>query len=168
MLHCKFFEFLKLIFCIIFEITNFWKFPNWFFFYFPNYKFLELPKLKIFEFSKFEVFGIVRIGKLRNFESFYNSENKSSAPKICNFGIVCPFDIPHVSQVCWILYLPFDINQFRRFNLSTFISYSSGKFLDWQIPIIIKFLQLFSFENYKIFKIWQFVKLSKFQKFPIW
>ena len=85
---------------------------------------------KFLEFYKFEVFGIVQIEKLKNFEIFFNLENQNLAPKIGNFGIVDPFDIPHYSQFCHFSYLPFDINQFRCFNFSTIISYSSGNFLD--------------------------------------
>ena len=112
------------------QIANFWNFLN----------------LKFFEFSKFEVFGIVQIGKLRNFEIFFNLENQTLAPRIGNFEIVLPFDVPHYSQFCQFSYLPFDMNQFRCFKSLTFIPYSSGNSLDWQIHKIIKFLKLFNFE----------------------
>ena len=67
--------------------------------------------------------------------------------KTDNFEIVRPFDIPHYSQFFQFLYSPFDINQFRRLNFWTFILYSTGIFLDWQIYKIIKFLKLFNSEN---------------------
>ena len=92
-------------------------------------------------------------------------ENQSLAPKICNFGIVRPFDIPHYSKFCQFSYLLYGINQFRRFDISTFISYSSENFLDWQVPKIIKFLKFFNSENKQILKILQSVNLSKFRKF---
>ena len=160
----KFFEFLKLQFFLFFQIKNLWNFTNWTFGIcqidnLTNFQkrkclgisrlnfFLNFPNTKFFEFSNFEVFEIVQIGKLRNFDIFFNLENLSLASKIGNFGIVRPFDIPHYSQFCQFSYLPFDINQFRRFNFLTFISYTSGNFLDLQIHTIIKFPKLFSFEN---------------------
>ena len=131
----------------IFKNEIFLKFPNWFFFEFANYKLCSFPNWKFFEFSKFEVFSIVQIVKLRNFDIFFNLENQSLASKLVNFGIVSPFNIPHYSQSCQSSYLPFDINQFRRLIFSTFISYPSQNFLDWQIHKIIKSLKLFNFEN---------------------
>ena len=106
---------------------------------FTNCKFLEFSNCK---FLTFEFFGILLIGKLRNFEILFNLENQSLTPKIGNFGIVHPFDIAHYSQFRQFSHLSFDINQFQRFNFLTFISYSSGNFLDWQIHKIIKFLKL--------------------------
>ena len=90
----KFFGNFHIDFFLICQIANFWNFPNWTF----------------FEFIKLEVFGIVQIGKLRNFKIFFNLENQSLTPKIGNFEIVRPFDIPHFSQFCQFSYLPFDIN----------------------------------------------------------
>ena len=109
-----------------------------FFFNFQNYKFLETSKLNSFEFSKLQIFEISQIEnflncpnwKIKKFENFFNSENQSLGPKIGNFGIVRPFDIPHFSQFFQFSNLLFDINQFRRFSFSTFISYSSGNLLD--------------------------------------
>ena len=43
---------------------------------------------------------------------------------------------------------------FANSHISTFISYSSRNFLDWEIHEIIKFLKLFNFENYQIFKLY--------------
>ena len=124
--------------------------------------------MQFFEISSIWSFWNCLNWKIQRFRDFFNLENQSLAPKFGNFGIVRPFDIPHYSQFCNFSSLPFDINQFRRFIFLTFIPYSSGNFLDWQIHKIIKFLKLFNFENHQIFQIWQFVKLSKFQKFPIW
>ena len=98
---------------------------------FSNMKFLEWSKLENWEISSF----------------FFDLENQSLASKIGNFGIIHPFDISHYSQFFQFSYLPSDINQFRHFNFSTFISYSIRKFLDWQIHKTIKFLKLFNFEN---------------------
>ena len=84
----KFFEFLKLQISNIFQISNFWDFPNWtffefskstifksfqigFFFNVPNCSFLEFSKLKFFRISQIWIFRIVEIGKLRNFEIFF-------------------------------------------------------------------------------------------------
>ena len=130
--------------CSIFEFCYFSKLnnlKNLMFFEIGIFgKLLEFYKLQVFgiftiencsncKFSKFEFFGISQIGKLRNFEILFNLGNQSLTPKIGNFGIVHPFDIPHYSQFCQFSYLPFDINQFRRFNFSTFILYSSRNFL---------------------------------------
>ena len=90
-------------------------------FYFRIY-FLFLYLVKLFEDLKYLI--------AYKFQKIFNLDNQSLAPKIGNFGIVRPFDIPHDSQFCQYSYLLFDINQFRRFNFSTFITYSSGNFLD--------------------------------------
>ena len=128
---------------ILFPIEVFWKFVivrNWTIleiwcvlklrnlensYNFRNCKFFELATLQILEFSKLKIFlifqirsfWIVQIGKWRNFEILFNLENQCLVPKIGNFGIIRPFDIPHYSQFCQFSYLPFDINKFRRFNL---------------------------------------------------
>ena len=150
----KFLEFLKLQIFWIFKITNFWKFPDWFFFLifqitnfwkFPDWFFFNFPNCKFFEFSEFEVFGIVQIAELS--EILFNLENQSSSQKIGNFVVVRPFDIPHYLQFWKFSYLSFDMNKFWRFKFSTFISYSSGNFLDWQIHEIFKFLKLFNLKN---------------------
>ena len=64
-----------------FGILKIWRFWN-----FPSRQFsketsklnfsLNLPNCKFMEFFKFEVFGIFQIGKLRNFEIFFNLENQ--------------------------------------------------------------------------------------------
>ena len=129
------------------HIANFWNFQNWVFFNFQNYKFLEISQLNFFEFAKLQIFEICQIENFWNCPNFFNSKNQSLPPKIGNFGIVRPFDIPHYSQLRQFWNLLFDIHQFRRFSFSTFISYSSGNFLDWQLHKIINFLRLLNFEN---------------------
>ena len=156
--NCKFLGFGTMQIFRIFQKVNFVQFPNCKFFEFYKLnllwnilypRFLNFPNWNFFELSKFEVFGIVQIGKLRNFEIFFNLENQSLAPKIGSFEIARPFDIPHYSQFCQFSYFPSDIYiyQFRCFNFSTFISYPSENFLDQQIYKIIKFLKSFNFEN---------------------
>ena len=103
------------------------------------------------ELSKFKVFWNCPNWKTKKFRDISNLKNQSLAPKIANFEIVRPFDIPHHSQFCQFSYLPFVINQFRRFNFSTFISYSGGNSLDRRIHEIIRFMKLFNFENLPIF-----------------
>ena len=61
--------------------------------------------------------------KINKFSEFFQFGKPSKFQKLANFGIVCPFDIPHYSQFCRFLYLPFDINEFRRFIFSIFIFY---------------------------------------------
>ena len=63
--------------------------------------------------------------KLLYFQNFIISKIKIWLQKLAIFGIICQFDIPHCSQFCKHLYLPFDSNQFRRFNFTIFISYLS-------------------------------------------
>ena len=67
---------------------------------------------------------------MNEFQKFVNLANENLVPKISNFWIVHPFDIPHFSQFCEYLYLTFEINQFRCFNFLIFISYfnTSRKF----------------------------------------
>ena len=76
-------------------------------------------------FLKFQNFQINKYPKK------FNLKNQNLPTKFVNFGIFRPFGIPHDSQLCQFLYLPFDTNQFRRFNFSIFISYfsDSGKFV---------------------------------------
>ena len=122
---------------------------------FPNLKFLELSKLENKEISRFfSIWKIkIRLQKLAILKLFVLSI----------FRTTCNFENSHICP----LFLSFDINQFRRFNLSTLISYSSGNFLDWKIHNIIKFLQLFNFENYQICKTWQFDNYRNFKNFQI-
>ena len=74
----KIFGNFKIDFFLICQVANYLNFPDW-------------------KFFEFKVFGVVQIEKLRNFEIFFNLENQSLAPKIGNFEIVRPFDIPHYS-----------------------------------------------------------------------
>ena len=132
----------------IFEIANFSKSPHCKFLEFSKLIFLEFFKLKclrIFQIWSFWNCPNWKINKFQDFCSIWKL--KVWPPKIRNFGIVHPFDIPHYSQFCQFSYLPFDINQFRCFNFSTFISYSSGNFLDCQIHRIINFMKWFNSEN---------------------
>ena len=138
-LNYKFFEFYKLDIFRIFRIDNLKKCSNW--------KLLEFSKLKICRILQIWSFSNCPNWKIKKFRVFFQFGKLSKLQKLENFKIVCPFDIPHYSQFCQFSYLPFDINQFRRLNFSTFISYSSGKFVDWKIRKIIKFLKLFKFKN---------------------
>ena len=162
--NCKFSEFATLQIFGIFKIKDFANFLDCKFSKFSKSKtfgvfqieiFLTLPNCKFFKFFKSKIFRIFQVWsfwncpnwKIKKFWDFFNSENQIYTPKTGSFGIVYSFDIPHYSEFCQFSYLPFDINQFRRFNFSTFIPHSSGNFLDWQIHKKITSLKLFSFKN---------------------
>ena len=94
---------------MFFEIGIFGKFLEFFklqIFEFYKLDIFHSTNCKFFEFSKFEVFGIVQVRKLENFKIFFYLVNQSLAPKIGNFGIVHPFDIPHYTQFCQFSYFP--------------------------------------------------------------
>ena len=146
----------------ILQIANSWNFqngnfsnsPNWTFFEFSKWNFFNSPNCRFLGFSKLKIFRIFQIWsfwncsnwKIKKFQDIFQFGKWKFGSKNWQYGIVRPFDIPHYSQFCQFSYLPFDINQFRRLNFSTFISYSSGNFLDWQFHKIINFLK-FNFEN---------------------
>ena len=107
---------------------------------FENSLIFKIEKLQQFWesgwFSKLEIFGIFSIGKLTNFHNFttwkinklsefFQFGKLSKFKKLANFGIVCPFDIPHYSQFFRFSYLHFDINEFRHFIFWIFIFYCS-------------------------------------------
>ena len=109
---------------LIFQIVKFWKFVN-----FLNWAIIAILgnwlmfRIKIFwnfinskflEFYELEILGIFLVGKLTNFQNFFNLENYRNS-----------FDIPYYSQFLRFSYLLFDINEFRRFIFSIFIFYCS-------------------------------------------
>ena len=97
----NFLEFLKFEILGFFQIQNSWNSPNWTFLVFFKLGIWNsnFPKWQFLEHSKLEFFGIVRIEKLTNFSNSFHSENQNLAPKIGNFGIVCPFNIPHYNTI---------------------------------------------------------------------
>ena len=97
---------------------------------------MEIDRFRIFpEFSKLDIFLEFSKSKINKFPECYSIKNLQVSrifsiwkteiwlKKLVNFGIVRPFEISNFSQFCQYLYVPFDINQFRRFNFSIFISY---------------------------------------------
>ena len=93
--------------------------------------FFNLSNCTFSEFFKFEVSGIAEIGKLRNFEIFLIWKIKVWLQKLAISELIVHSifrttrNFAH-SHVCPLMH----VNQFRRFNFSTFISYSSGNFPD--------------------------------------
>ena len=75
----------------------------------------------IFETGKFE--------KFLEFLEFFISENQNLVPKIVNFGIVHPFDIPHYLQLCQFSYLLFDMNLFSQYLFSILVTLVSSAIL---------------------------------------
>ena len=57
------------------------------------------------------------------FLEFFQFRKLSKSKKLTHFRIVCPFDILQHLQFCRFSYLPFNINEFRRFIFSIFIFY---------------------------------------------
>ena len=114
----KFLEISKLNFFWICKIANFWNFRNW----------------NFFDFFKLDVFGIVQIGKLINLNIFSIWKIKVWLQKLA----ILEFFVHSIFRTT---------RNFANSHISTFISYSSGNFLDWQVHEIIKFLKLFNFKN---------------------
>ena len=141
---------------LILQIVKFGKFVNFF-----NWAGMAaLRNWLIFQIRhcwNFQNSKIVSIGKLTNFQNFttwktnkfsefFKFRKLSKFKKLANFGIVCPFDIPHYSQFCRFSYLPFDINELRRFIFWIFIFYctDSRKFgcSTFEHSLIFKFEML--------------------------
>ena len=98
--------------------------------------------------------------KINNFSAYFHFGKLSKfQKKLANFEIVCPFDIPHYSQLRWFWYLPFDINYFRRFIGSLFI-----------FIVVTRKFGRFTFERSLIFKFEMLAILkldcSKFEPSP--
>ena len=122
--------------------------------------FSNFPKLNILwicafsEFFKLTMFGIFQNGdfwnslivnfwnrpnyKINNFLECFQFGKQNFTPKIGNFEIFLPFDIPHCSQYCQFSSLPFDINQFSQFLFPILVTRKFGRstFERW---LILKF-----------------------------
>ena len=156
----------------IFQIHNFKNFSN-------NWYFFEFAKLQIFgtipieNFSNFPNLKFLELSKLENKEisrCFSIWKIKVSLQKFAILGLFIHSIFHTTRNFFQFSYLPFNKNQFRRFNFSILILYFSGNFLDWQIYEIIKFLKLFNFEIWELFRIFQigpFIEFSEFKFFWI-
>ena len=56
----------------------------------------------------------------------FNLKNQNMAPKVVNFKIIVPFDIPHSLQFRQFLHSPFDINQLSKFSFPTLVTRKFG------------------------------------------
>ena len=143
----------------IFQITNFWNFPNWKFFF---WKFSEFSKMIIFGIFKSEFFAIFWIGNFSNYPNqkiykfleFFQFRKPKFGSKISNYGIVRPFDIPQYSQFCYFsklkLNLEIEIEQCQKFHY----------FRNWRIWEILGIFQIKIFRKLEILRIpnfWNFL-----------
>ena len=63
-----------------------------------NWQFLEFFKLEIFRIFQIKFFRNCRSWKINKFLKNVQFGRRNLVPKIGNFGILCPFDIPQFSQ----------------------------------------------------------------------